>query len=144
MERYGTIAPASMKGEGMYTRAKGGRREDLGGIYFRSRWEANYARYLNFLVANGTIQSWEFEPKTFLFTGVTRGPFSYKPDFLVTENDGRKVWHEVKGWMDSKSKGKLDRMAKMYPEETIVVIASPEYKSIKKQMAGVIKEWECE
>ena len=32
-----------------YSRSKSGRRDDLGGLFVRSSWEANYARYLNFL-----------------------------------------------------------------------------------------------
>lgn len=41
-------------------RSKGGIRPDLG-RYFRSAWEANIARYLNFLQKHGEIESWEYE-----------------------------------------------------------------------------------
>src|SRR5262245_10205744 len=45
---------------GSYSRATGGRRPDLDDRYFRSSWEANYARYLNLLVKQGQIVSWEY------------------------------------------------------------------------------------
>src|SRR5690348_13804250 len=98
-----------------YSRAKRGRRADLEDRFFRSAWEANYARYLNFLKDSHEITDWEYEPETFIFHGVTRNPLSYLPDFKVIENDGSVVYHEIKGWMDSKSKSKLRRMAKFYP-----------------------------
>lgn len=93
------------------------------------------------LVQQGQIVSWEFEPKTFVFVGVTRGQLTYTPDFRVTENDGRQIWHEVKGWMDAKSKAKLKRFAKFYPDENLIVIAQPEYKAIS-QYARLIEGWE--
>lgn len=126
---------------GAYSRARGGRREDLGGQYFRSGWEANYARYLNWLKARGEILEWVFEPQTFVFHGVTRGALSYTPDFKITEKDGSVVFHEIKGWMDGKSKTKLRRMSKYYPEVRVIVIGEAEYKAIKK-FSAPIPGWE--
>jgi hypothetical protein len=120
-----------------------GKRADLGNRYFRSRWEANYARYLNWMVANKQIRAWEYEPVTLVFHGQTRGPISICPDFRVTEKDGRKVFHEVKGWMDPVSKSKLRKMAKHYPEHQILLIDSAAYRSIRK-WAGMIPGWETE
>lgn len=125
----------------MYSRARGGKRADLDDRYFRSRWEANYARYLNFLVAKGSIAAWAYEPKTFVFEGVTRGALTYTPDFLVTDMDGSTAWHEVKGWMDAKSKGKLKRMAKFFPDEEVIIIGPEEYGAISK-WAGLVEGWE--
>lgn len=106
--------------------ARGGKREDLGGIYLRSSYEANYARYLNWLVKQGQIHSWEYEPKVFSFLehGIKRGKMFYCPDFLIHYPDGSTEWHEVKGWMDNASKTKLRRFAKFYPDETLVIIGS--------------------
>ena len=124
-----------------YIRGRGGKREDLGDRYFRSMWEANYARYLNWLIAQGIIQAWDYECHTFVFHGVTRGQIAYTPDFKVIENDGTYSWHEIKGWMDAKSKAKLKRMEKFYPDEKIIVIGEDEYRSIAK-WAGLIGNWE--
>ena len=93
-----------------YASCKSGWRE-IGGIrkYYRSRWEANYARYLEFLKVNGEIEKWEHEPETFWFEGIKRGVMSYLPDFRVTEKNGDIVFHEVKGWMDARSITKIKR-----------------------------------
>ncbi len=141
LERYGTFAPGAMLRSNPYSRTKSGKRADLGDRFFRSSWEANYARYLNWLKDRKEILDWEYEPQLFVFAGVTRGPISYTPDFKVFETDGSYRWHEVKGWMDSKSKSKLRRMAKFYPEETVIIIGSVEYYALKK-WSGLIAEWE--
>jgi hypothetical protein len=138
--KYGTPGPATLKVTNAYSRARRGRREDLGGQYFRSKWEANYARYLNWLASQDEILSWAYEPTTFVFKGVTRGVLSYTPDFLVTSRKGS-AFHEVKGWMDAKSKAKLKRMQEFYPDVAIVVIGEAEYKDISK-WSGMIPGWE--
>ena len=120
--------------------SKAGRRDDLG-IYLRSRMEANYARYLKWLVEISEIKSWEYEPDTFEFP-VKRGTRFYKPDFKITLTDDSTVYHEVKGWMDAKSKTQLKRMAKYHPDVKIVVIDSDAYKAIARDVKGFIAEWE--
>jgi hypothetical protein len=140
IKRYGTGNP-SMRGLNSYSRTKSGKRSDLNNQFFRSAWEANYARYLNFLIAQGEIASWEYEPETFVFHGVTRGVISYTPDFKVIASDGSYEWHEVKGWMDDKSKAKLKRMAKFYPDEQVIVIGSDEYRAIAK-WSSLVDGWE--
>lgn len=122
---------------------KSGWRE-IGGlrVYYRSRWEANYARYLEWLKANKQIVKWEHEPETFWFEGIKRGCVSYLPDFKVYELDGRIAYHEVKGWMDDRSKTKIKRMAKYHPSVKLVVIDSKAYRSIAKTMQAIINDWE--
>lgn len=110
--------------------------------YYRSRWEANYARYLEWLKSRSEISDWKHEPKTFWFEGVKRGCVSYLPDFWVQETSGAETYHEVKGWMDDRSKTKIRRMAKYHPEVRLIVIDSKAYESIKKSMAGLIEGWE--
>lgn len=100
--------------------------------FFRSQWEMNYARYLNWLMEKKEIKNWEYEVDTFWFEKIKRGVRSYTPDFKVFENNGKVVYHEVKGWMDQKSKTKLDRMKRYYPEIEILLIDEPQYKSLKK------------
>lgn len=130
-----------MKGHNAYSRTKSGKRADLDGLFVRSGWEANYARYLKFLLAQGLIKAWEYEPQTFVFHGVTRGVLTYTPDFRLTENDGSIVYHEVKGWMDAKSKAKLKRMAQFYPDVQLLVIGPVEYKAISAYQR-LIEGWE--
>jgi hypothetical protein len=112
----------------------GGRREDLDNVFFRSSWEANIARYFNFVGIK-----WTYEPKQFEFP-VKRGCVSYKPDFYLPKED---TWVEVKGYMDSKSKTKLNRFKRYYPEEykKLIIIGREEYKEISKHKA-IIPYWE--
>lgn len=123
-------------------RGRGGKRADLGNSYFRSAWEANYARYLNWLIGLGEIQKWEYEVETFEFTTIKRGSRFYTPDFRVTTKSGSVEYHEVKGWMDKKSQTKLNRMAKHYPDKTIVLVDKDVYTGIAQSVKALIPEWE--
>lgn len=127
--------------ENIYSRGKAGYREDLGPIWFRSSWEANYARYLNWLLARSEIEAWEYEPETFWFEKVKRGVRSYKPDFRVHEK-GRTYFDEIKGYMDAKSKTKIKRMRIYYPETELRVIGAKEYRAIAKVMSRMLPNWE--
>jgi hypothetical protein len=127
-----------------YSRAQGGHRKDLGGIFFRSSWEANYARYLNLMVKFKVVQSWEFEPETFWFEDIKRGVRSYLVDFKVYYvGDERPTYVEVKGWMDAKSKTKIARFRKYYPQHRLEIVGAKEYASIKRKWASAIPEWEA-
>jgi hypothetical protein len=122
---------------------KAGWRE-IGGCkkYYRSRWEANYARYLQWLCNRGDLLDWKHEPETFWFEGIKRGVRSYLPDFRVWENDGTSKLHEVKGWMDDRSRTTLKRMAKYHPAETIVLIKEKDYRAIERTVGALIEGWE--
>ena len=126
--------------KGGYSRGKQGT-YDINGkkIFFRSLWEANYALYLDFLVSIGEIKKWEFEKDVFWFLAIKRGVRSYKPDFKVFKTDEIFCYHEVKGWMDNKSKTKLNRMRIYYPEVKIELIDSKRYNGIKKKMNGIVR-----
>lgn len=110
--------------------------------YFRSRWEANYAYYLEWLRTIGQIASWQHEAKTFWFEGIKRGCVSYLPDFKVTNLNGSIEWHEVKGWMDARSATVLKRMAKYHPNEKLIVIAEKQYKEILRKVSTLVPGWE--
>lgn len=78
---------------------RGGIRKDLE-HYFRSSWEANYARILNYLDKN-----WSYEPETFVLN-IDGKKTTYTPDFYLSDED---VWVEVKGfWRNDLSKKKYD------------------------------------
>ena len=111
-------------------------------IYMRSRFEHNYGVYLEFLRKNGSISAWEHEPKTFWFQGIKRGTCSYKPDFEVTENDGRKIWVEVKGYYSKKDFTKIKRFNKYFPKEKIIIIDSEWFKRNRKNLKGLVEGWE--
>lgn len=127
------------------------------GIRFRSKAEARYAAYLDWLVKVGQVREWWYEPRTFWFddkapgararglNGISRGVTSYKPDFEVVstprKNFERDEWHEVKGWMDPRSKTALSRMKLYYPDETVIVIDSRQMAALKRQVGGVVPGW---
>jgi hypothetical protein len=125
-----------------YSRGSMGKREDLGGLFVRSSWEANYARYLNWLIEQNEIAAWEYEPDTFWFHEIKRGTRSYTPDFKVINNDGTVEYHEIKGWMDQKSRTALKRMAKYYPDVKLVVIDNDAYHALANDIKGFIQGWE--
>ena len=75
-------------------------------IYFRSSWEYYYA----------------------MFQAIKRGVRSYLPDFCITHLNGSEEWSEVKGFLDTKSKTKMKRMAKYYPEVNIRLVGSDWFK----------------
>lgn len=110
-----------------------------GACFFRSEWEGNYALYLDFLVKNKQIKDWEYEADTFFFDKIKLGTRSYRTDFKLFNLDGSVEYHEVKGYMDSKSQTKLKRMKKYFPDVKIVLIEKKQYQEILKKLGGVIK-----
>ena len=107
-------------------------------MFFRSKWEANYALYLDFLVRHKQIKQWEYEKDTFIFEHIKFGTRSYKPDFKVKNNDGTTEYHEIKGWLDPKSITKLTRMNKYYPQVKIRLVRGNELRKICQQTRGLI------
>ena len=128
----------------MFSRSRNGKRPDLGDIYFRSSYEANYARYLNFLIKNtGEIKRWEFEKQTFEFTKIKRGTRTYLPDFKVYFADGHIEYHEVKGWDYPKGITARKRFAKYFPHLKLVLINEEFFKAIRRQGGNkLIPGWE--
>lgn len=117
---------------------------EVGGnrFYARSRWEANYARYLQFLKEKGQVVAWEHEPETFWFEAIKRGCRSYLPDFKVTLPSNVIEYHEVKGWMDPRSVTKIKRMAKYHPKITLIVRDAKWYRANQPTLRALIKGWE--
>ena len=141
LARYGTAGPRLTAGQA-YSRVRSGKRADLEDRFFRSSWEANYARYLNWLVRKKQLLRWEYEPKTFRFEGVTRGPYTYTPDFCLYTVDGGVVYHEVKGWMDGPSKSRIARFRKFFPDINLVIIDSEVYRDINARGRWYSTFWE--
>jgi hypothetical protein len=140
------------KSSNVYSKSKKGKRIDLNNIYFRSKTEANYARYLNFIK-----HAWEYEPKTFYFSEIKRGQISYTPDFYDKTEDR---WIEIKGWFQPKAITKIKRFKKYFPDEykklkivtqskksfnIAVMLSIPlidNYESIEKRGKYFIPNWE--
>ena len=88
-----------------YTRT--GYRKDID-LNVRSSWEANFVRVLNVYKID-----FKFEPTVFPFP-IKRGTRAYTPDFFLVRNN---EWIEIKGYLDDKSKIKLKRFKRYYPDE---------------------------
>lgn len=112
-------------------------------IYFRSAWEANYARILQHYKEDKRILEWEFEPQVFWFTKIKRGVRSYLPDFRITKLDGTQEYHEVKGYMDARSKTKIKRMKIYHPTVLLEIIDGKKYRGLTSEWKSVIgSDWE--
>lgn len=102
-----------------------------GNKYFlKSGWEIRYAEYLEMLLKKKAILEWEYEPDIFWFEKIRRGVRSYTPDFKITFKDGSIEYHEIKGWLDSKSKTKIKRMKIYHPKIKLVVIMKQDLKTM--------------
>lgn len=123
-------------------RGNGGKRDDLNNMYVRSSWEANYARYLNFLIKNNEISKWEYEVDTFEFTKIKKGTRFYTPDFKVYDKNGNIEYHEVKGWMDEKSITRHNRMTRYYPNIKVRIIDKKWFRANGTMLSKIIKGWE--
>jgi len=112
VQKYGTLAPNVKRGSWKSQWAEIGGKK----FYARSSWEITHANWLQSIKEKQIIKDWNHEPKTFWFTGIKRGAMSYLPDFELTLIDNTTEYHEVKGWMDSRSKTKIKRFRKQYPQ----------------------------
>lgn len=92
--------------------------------FFRSSWEANVARLLDFQKKN-----WIYEPQVFIFDKIKHGTVSYCPD-IKQDN----LWIEIKGMLDGNSATAIRRFKKFYPEEFCklrAVVGRPNTKADK-------------
>ncbi len=101
---------------------------------FKSKFEYRWALYLQQLVELDVIQSWEYEPKRFMFEEIKEGTRGYTPDFrvcyapLVLTNgidaieDGEVAWHETKVHLIAKDITKYHRMQIYYPDEKLILV----------------------
>lgn len=115
------------------TNSKFGLRDDIG-HFVRSSWEANVARYYNYLQV-----PYEYEKKIFYFPNVKNGAVNYKPDFYLPDRD---VYIEVKGRMTSKDRTKMKRMKKFHPDVTVELLGKDEYAQLEKEYGKLIPNWE--
>lgn len=108
-----------------FTNGNGCFREDLQ-CYFRSNWEANFARICNFEGLD-----WEYEPETFILeSGKT-----YTPDFKVGG-----IYVEIKGRWIGEAQLKFDEF-KTDDECNIVLIDGKIYRQLRKKYKPLIY-WE--
>lgn len=113
--------------ETLYTSALGGHRDDLG-MYFRSTWEANFARIMNHLGL-----TWEYEPRSFQLGN----SLSYTPDFLING-----TFYELKGRQTERSIEQIVGFKLQHPEHKLVVIDSEFWEILRVCFRTKVTGWE--
>jgi hypothetical protein len=98
-------------------------------IFERNRKEAEKLKHRVILGGTG----WD------LSTKLPSEIHNCKPDFYLPETD---TYIECKGWYDPKSKTRMKRMAKYFPDIKVHIIDWHEYKAIEKTVSMLIPEWE--
>lgn len=118
---------------GNYSRAFGGLREDLN-AGFKSSWEANIARILNYKGVD-----WKYEVLSHGFKVETG---YYIPDFTVYHSNSSFTILEVKGFWDSESLKKMWSFRHTYPDEELIIIDKDYYALLEKKYKQNIQNWE--
>lgn len=70
----------------------------------------------------GYVSRYEPEKLAYILTG------TYKPDFVLTFNDGRKIYIETKGYMDNDARRKMVAVKKANPELDIRMVFAKDNK----------------
>ncbi|MBU4274814.1 hypothetical protein KKE19_03280 [Patescibacteria group bacterium] len=112
------------------SKGKAGIRKDISKtIYFYSRWEANYARLLNYLGVK-----WEYEPKTF-----DLGSQNYTPDFYLLKYN---TYIEVKNFLWKYSKIRDEKFRRLYPNIKLQLLLKKDYLKLENKYSRLIQNWE--
>ncbi|MAG79043.1 hypothetical protein CMI40_01560 [Candidatus Pacearchaeota archaeon] len=107
-------------------------RIDLG-HHCRSKWEANYIRFLLWMG-----KKYKYESKTFIIKLPNGVKSTYTPDFLINMEE----WHEIKGWKDRSKIRKWELFQQQYPKEKFILIDKDKYKDIEKLYKYIVPNWE--
>lgn len=84
-------------------------------VLFKSSWELAYARWMD---AQGW--DWSYEPVSFYVPGSRR----YTPDFGIYEGGVLIGFVEVKGWLDEKTKRRLEKFRAAYPQVIVELVGA--------------------
>lgn len=140
---------------GWWKTSKGGFRADLGREY-RSSWEANIHRLLNWFKENKvplTGKHISFETVYVEFNHRRGGPSGYHPDFVLymassIRVDG-KTYHkthiEITGFRDRKKQLKMQRLIEDYGNKNgimMIEITEDIYYMLEQSYSSVIPNWE--
>lgn len=106
---------------------RGGIREDIG-FYVRSRWEANFARYLIH-----TNQQFQYESDSFVLSDGR----TYTPDFKVGD-----IYFEVKGWWTDNAREKFEMFCQQFQHIQMKIVDGTEYNRIESEYSNIIPNWE--
>ena len=102
---------------------------DYKGIQFRSKLEAQWAKFLDSI-----SMRWVYEPETFKFSDGTL----YMPDFFLPDS---KQWFEVKGVMTEKDKHKIEMLCKESGYDVIIGYSNGEFEMCDTRLIYVPLAW---
>lgn len=85
---------------------------------YASSYERDYAKHLQLRKRAGEILGWTYACPPFLIGFDCR----YKPDFMVTLNNGTVEMHEVKGYFRDDAKVKLMVAASAFPLHPFILV----------------------
>ena len=105
-------------------------------VYFRSKWEANYGLYLEWLKEKSEIKDWQYEPQPYYEFPIKHGTTRYLPDFKVTNKDGSFYLVELKGFRQGMVK--IKRMRKYFPKIKVELVESKDYLALKHKLGRVL------
>lgn len=112
------------------SRGLAGIRKDISDTaYFFSRWEANYARLMNYLNVK-----WVHQPRTFQLRAQR-----YTPDFYLPETG---TYIEIKNFLSDYSRKRDEEFRQLYPTINLKLILKEEYLALQNQYALRIPTWE--
>lgn len=111
-------------------RGKAGIRKDISDtIYFYSRWEANFARLMDYLKIE-----WQYQP--IVFDLKTQ---NYTPDFYLPSIS---IYIEVKNFLWKYSRIRDNKFRKLYPNIKLQLLLKEDYLKLQNTYAKFIKNWE--
>jgi hypothetical protein len=93
---------------------------------YKSQWEADFARHLEYLKGDGVITAWGYEQVRLRIgkrsdRAKMRAP-TFTPDFHAIWPDGHLVFYEVKGFYREAAKVRGGVAAAVFPYFTFVVV----------------------
>lgn len=112
------------------SRGKGGIRKDISQkIYFYSRWEANFARLLNYLGIK-----WQYQPLIFDLRTQNYTPDFYLPEFVF--------FIEIKNFLWKYSNIRDKKFRKLYPEIKLLLLLKDDYIKLENLYSQFVEKWE--
>jgi hypothetical protein len=113
------------------------------GYVFDSKFEMKWARYLQFLKEQEEILEWYYHPVKFDFRSFDykNKPYVYTPDFSVIENDGSLMYHEAKGYIETKDISRLRRANKHYDVDFWLVMQRIPKKGKQTQILAKVCDY---
>lgn len=109
-------------------------------LWFNSKWEANYARYLEMLTVCDVFVKWFYKPCAF---SIKSKRDEYSPTFKIFRKDGSHFWVEIGDTKTDSNLWKKTLYFKMeYPEETLIFPDRDWFKDNIEMLKGFIPNWE--